>query len=127
MSGNLQTGRRAPRFRDLALAALIVSGGGLLVGVGAPAWATAAASGPTVKIDNFTFGPAALTVKVGTTVTWVNHDDIPHAVVSDDHTSFKSKVLDTDQSFAFTFTKAGEYPYFCSLHPHMVGKVVVQN
>jgi amicyanin len=88
--------------------------------------AAAAAAGPTVKIDNFTFAPGALTVKAGTTVTWVNGDDIPHAVVSDDHATFKSKVLDTDQSFSFTFTKAGVYPYFCSLHPHMTGKVVVQ-
>ena len=84
------------------------------------------AAGPTVKIDNFVFGPATLTVKVGTTVTWVNNDDIPHTVVANDHVTFKSKVLDTDQSFSFTFTKPGEYPYFCSLHPHMTGKVVVQ-
>jgi amicyanin len=89
--------------------------------------AAAFAAAPSVKIDNFTFGPAALIVKVGTTVTWTNNDDIPHTVVSSDHTTFKSKVLDTDQSFSFTFTKAGEYAYFCSLHPHMTGKVVVQN
>lgn len=88
--------------------------------------AAPATAGPTVKIDNFTFGPATLTVKVGTTVTWVNNDDIPHTVVASDHVTFKSKVLDTDQRFSFTFTKPGDYPYFCSLHPHMVGKVVVQ-
>ena len=98
-----------------------------LAEVAMAAQATApAASGPTVKIDNFVFGPATLTVKVGTTVTWVNNDDIPHTVVANDHVTFKSKVLDTDQSFSFTFTKPGEYPYFCSLHPHMTGKVVVQ-
>ncbi len=84
-----------------------------------------ASAAATVQIDNFTFGPAALTVPVGTTVTWVNHDDIPHAVVAVDK-SFRSKVLDTDQSFSFTFGKAGEYPYFCSLHPHMTGKVTVK-
>ena len=78
-----------------------------------------------VKIDNFSFGPATLTVAVGTTVTWTNRDDIPHTVVSDDKV-FKSKVLDTDEKFSFTFTKPGTYPYFCSIHPKMTGKVVVQ-
>jgi len=82
-------------------------------------------TGPTVKIDNFVFGPAALTVTVGTTVTWINQDDIPHTVVAGDK-SFKSKVLDTDERFSFTFTRPGEYDYFCSLHPHMVGKVIVK-
>jgi plastocyanin len=80
-----------------------------------------------VKIDNFSFGPAALTVPVGTTVTWINRDDIPHTVVStDDPKAFKSKVLDTDEKFSFTFTKVGTYPYFCSIHPKMTGKVIVQ-
>lgn len=83
------------------------------------------ASTAEVKIDNFSFGPAVLTVAVGTTVTWVNHDDIPHTVVSSDG-AFKSKVLDTDEKFSFTFSKAGSYPYFCSIHPKMTGKVVVQ-
>ena len=79
-----------------------------------------------VKIDNFSFGPAALTVKVGTTVTWTNRDDIPHTVVStDDPQAFKSKVLDTDEKFSFTFSKAGTYRYFCSIHPKMTGKIVV--
>ena len=80
-----------------------------------------------VKIDNFSFGPVALTVPVGTTVTWTNRDDIPHTVVStDDLKTFKSKVLDTDEKFSFTFSKAGTYPYFCSIHPKMTGKVIVQ-
>ncbi len=78
-----------------------------------------------VKIDNFSFGPAALTVPVGTTVTWTNGDDIPHTVVSTDGV-FKSKVLDTDDKFSFTFSKAGTYPYFCSIHPKMTAKVIVQ-
>ncbi len=78
-----------------------------------------------VKIDNFSFGPATLTVAAGTTVTWTNRDDIPHTVVSDDKV-FKSKVLDTDEKFSYTFTKQGTYPYFCSIHPKMTGKVVVQ-
>jgi amicyanin len=80
-----------------------------------------------VKIDNFSFGPAALTVSAGSTVTWTNRDDIPHTVVStDDPRAFKSKVLDTDEKFSFTFTKAGTYTYFCSVHPKMTGKVIVQ-
>jgi len=82
-------------------------------------------SSAEVKIDNFSFGPVAITVSVGTTVTWINRDDIPHTVVSTDKV-FKSKVLDTDEKFSYTFTKAGEYPYFCSIHPKMTGKVVVQ-
>jgi plastocyanin len=80
-----------------------------------------------VTIDNFSFGPAALTVKAGTTVTWTNRDDIPHTVVStDDLKTFKSKVLDTDETFSFTFGKAGAYPYFCSIHPKMTATVIVQ-
>jgi len=78
-----------------------------------------------VKVDNFSFGPASLTVAVGTTVSWTNRDDIPHTVVSTDK-AFKSKVLDTDEKFSFTFAKAGTYPYFCSIHPKMTGSVVVQ-
>lgn len=82
---------------------------------------------PEVKIDNFSFGPSTLTVSVGTTVTWTNRDDIPHTVVSsDDPKVFKSKVLDTDEKFSFKFEKAGAYPYFCSIHPKMTAKVIVQ-
>jgi len=78
-----------------------------------------------VNIDNFRFGPGTLTVPAGTTVTWTNRDDIPHTVVSTEGV-FKSRVLDTDEKFSFTFSKAGSYPYFCSIHPKMTGKVVVQ-
>jgi plastocyanin len=78
-----------------------------------------------VKIDNFSFTPSTITVPAGTTVRWTNGDDIPHTVVSNEKT-FKSKVLDTDQEFTFTFDKPGTYSYFCSIHPHMTGKVVVQ-
>ena len=77
-----------------------------------------------VMIDNFTFEPAQLTVKVGTTVTWKNRDDIPHTVVSAG--KFRSKTMDTDDSYSFTFTAAGDYKYFCSLHPHMTGTVKVE-
>ena len=79
----------------------------------------------TVTIANFTFEPAELTVAAGTTVTFRNDDDIPHLVVASDG-SFRSKALDTGDSYSFNFTKAGEYGYFCALHPHMVGKVVVK-
>ncbi len=78
-----------------------------------------------VRVDNFTFGPQSITVPVNTTVTWVNRDDIPHVIVSTDGV-FKSKALDTDDKYSFTFTKAGTYPYFCGIHPKMVGKLVVQ-
>jgi len=77
-----------------------------------------------VTIDNFTFAPAELKMKVGDTVTWSNHDDIPHTVVSAG--KFRSKALDTDDTFSFTFTTAGEYPFFCSLHPHMTGTIKVE-
>ena len=79
----------------------------------------------TVKIDNFTFVPAQLTVKGGTTVTWRNEDDIPHTVTSATRL-FKSKALDTDDSFSFTFTEPGTYEYFCSLHPRMTATIVVE-
>jgi plastocyanin len=78
-----------------------------------------------VKIDNFVFGPQTLTVPAGTTVTWTNSDDIPHTAVSTDGV-FKSKVMDTNEKFSYTFTKPGTYSYFCSVHPKMTGKVVVQ-
>ena len=77
-----------------------------------------------VTIDNFTFTPAELSLKVGDSVTWTNHDDIPHTIVSAG--KFRSKALDTDDSFTFTFTAAGDYRYFCSLHPHMTGMIKVE-
>ena len=83
------------------------------------------AANAEVKIDNFSFGPQTLTIPVGATVTWTNRDDIPHTVVSTDGV-FKSKVRDTDEKFSYIFTKAGTYPYYCSVHPKMTGKVVVQ-
>jgi plastocyanin len=78
------------------------------------------------KKDDFLIA-VTLTAPVGTTVTWINRDDIPHTVVStDDSKTFKSKVLATDEKYSFTFSRAGTYPYFCSIHPKMTGKVVVQ-
>ena len=102
-------------LRPLIVAALVLS----------PASAVAAGPGPVVHIANFTFNQAVLTVKAGTTVTFVNDDDIPHAVVADDK-SFKSKVLDTGDRFTVNFAKPGQFGYFCSLHPHMTGKVIVR-
>ena len=78
-----------------------------------------------VEIDDFAFSPARITVKAGTTVAWLNADDTPHRVASSSKL-FKSKVLDTDGSFSFTFTTPGMYEYFCSLHPYMTGTVVVE-
>ena len=110
------------------VAVVMVGVGGL--GAGRKSLTAAAQQKPEtaeLKIYNFSFGPAALTVPVGTTVTWTNRDDIPHTVVSTDEPKvFKSKVLDTDEKFSFTFSKAGIYPYFCSIHPKMTGKVIVQ-
>jgi plastocyanin len=85
-----------------------------------------ATEGPkaTITINNFTFAPAALTVPVGTVVTWVNRDDIPHTIVEKEK-AFRTKALDTDDSYSFTFTKAGEFAYICGLHPFMTGKVIV--
>jgi plastocyanin len=83
------------------------------------------ATAAEVKIDNFTFGPQTITVPAGTTVTWTNKDDIPHTSVSTEGV-FKSKVLDTDEKFSYTFTKAGTYPYYCTIHPKMTGQIVVK-
>ena len=84
-----------------------------------------ASAGPQVTVDNFSFAPATTTIAAGTTVTWTNHDDIPHNVVSPDE-KFKSPVLDTDQTFSHTFATAGTYTYYCSIHPRMTGQVVVR-
>ena len=78
-----------------------------------------------VVVDNFSFTPATAAVPVGTTVTWTNHDDIPHNVVSPEQ-KFKSPVLDTDETFSHTFEAAGTYKYYCSIHPRMTGQVVVR-
>ena len=97
-----------------------------LAAVVLPVWAQNAAPAGAVSIDNFTFNPTPLTVKAGTTVTWTNKDDIPHGIASSTNAFAKSRALDTDQSFSFTFTTPGTYQYFCYVHPHMVGSVVVE-
>jgi plastocyanin len=104
---------------------VVILSGMLIVGV-AVHTARAADSGNTsVKIDNFTFNPATITIKAGSTVHWTNGDDIPHTVASTDKL-FKSKVMDTNEGFDYKFDKPGTYDYFCSLHPKMTAKVIVQ-
>ena len=101
----------------------------LAVGVFATATALPAALGHAaeteVKIDNFAFAPQRVVVKPGRTVTWINEDDIPHTIASSTKL-FKSNALDTKDKFTFTFTTPGAYEYFCSLHPHMTGTIVVE-
>jgi amicyanin len=109
---------RGPGHARVCSGALIVAA---LLTFGCPAFAADA----EVMIDNFTFSPQTLTIKAGTKVTWTNRDDIPHTVASTTK-AFKSPALDTDDTYSFTFTTAGNYEYFCSLHPHMTGTVVVE-
>jgi plastocyanin len=91
-----------------------------------PGWADNANQANAISIDNFTFTPSSVTVKAGSTITWTNKDDIPHGIGSSNNAFAKSKALDTDDSYSFTFTTPGTYQYFCYLHPHMVGTIVVQ-
>ena len=117
-------------MRTIFLLGAWVVGVFLLFGYANSADATAAQmnqapSATEVKIDNFSFGPSITKVSAGTTVTWINRDDIPHTVASTEKT-FKSKVMDTDEKFSYTFSKPGTYPYFCSIHPKMTGTVEVQ-
>ena len=114
------TTRRA-FFRAVSSAALLGAASAAPFFFPRPATAADAA----VKIDNFTFDPPRLIVKAGTTVTWHNDDDIPHTVVASGR-AFRSKTLDTDDKYSFTFTTPGAYEYFCSLHPHMTGMIVVE-
>jgi amicyanin len=114
----------AARFtpgRTVAVAMLF----GPLVGALLAFGAVAAEEANVVTIDNFTFTSKEMTVAVGTTVKWVNHDDIPHNVINKDKV-FRSKALDTDDSYSFTFASAGTYDYFCGLHPQMQGKIIVK-
>ena len=111
-------------FGAIGAATLLAAG---LPSLGAPGDAVvdAAAKATTVTIDNFAFAPPALTIAAGTTVTWKNDDGEVHKV-QDDHKRFSSAALDTDDSFSHTFATPGVYHYFCSIHPYMVGKIVVK-
>jgi plastocyanin len=113
-------------MKILTFQASALAAGALMMSIAADmAKAVPAPSAAAVTIDNFTFKNPIVTVKPGTTVTWTNGDDIPHTIVSKDGV-FKSKVLDTGDKFSFTFAKTGQFGYFCSLHPHMTGTVVVK-
>ena len=127
----LTTRNPAPHRRRLGLMVGAVGATGLLAATlpeltaAGEAVVAAAAKAPTVKIDNFTFAPATLTVTVGTIVTWKNEDDSPHRI-GDKNGTFKSAALDTDDTFSHTFAAPGEYPYICTIHPYMVGKILVK-
>ena len=102
----------------------------MAVASGPLAWAAkaderAAAKAVEINVDNFAFKPAEVTISPGTTIRWINHDEIPHTIV-DQGLAFKSSALDTDESYTHVFAAAGEITYFCSLHPHMIGRVIVQ-
>ena len=112
---------RSVSSRALIVAILL----GPVIGAMLAFGAVAAQDANVVTIDNFTFAPKELTVAVGKTVKFVNHDDIPHTVV-DKKFSFRSKALDTDDSYSYTFATAGSFDFFCSLHPQMVGKIIVK-
>jgi len=99
----------------------VLAGGVLIVGA-----QTGAAKTAEVGIDNFTFNPQKLTVKAGTTVTWTNRDDIPHGIAATGNVFKRSNALDTDDHYSFTFTTPGTYQYFCYIHPHMTGTIVVE-
>ncbi len=82
-------------------------------------------AGPAVTVENFNFTPATITVPAGTSVTWVNHDDVPHTVTASDN-SYTSQPIDTDAQFTHTFSAPGTYSYYCAIHPFMTAKVIVQ-
>ncbi len=105
-------------------AALGAGAAGLLAAAVLPGWAQNATN--AVAIDNFTFKPQQLTVKAGATVTWTNKDDIPHGIASANNAFARTKALDTDDSYSFIFAAPGTYQYFCYLHPHMTGTIVVE-
>jgi plastocyanin len=105
-----------------AILLAILAGGGVVVARAAGDHTKM--TGTEISVDNFTFGPTTITVPVNSTITWVNHDDVPHVIASTDGL-FRSKALDTDDKYTFTFDKAGTYSYFCSIHPKMVGKIIV--
>ena len=111
-------------MRAIAAAVLgAVIGTGLAGGVMV---ARAQNAATTISIDNFTFTPGTVTVKAGTTVTWTNKDDIPHGIAATGNTFARSKAMDTDGTYSFTFTTPGTYKYFCYMHPHMTGIIVVE-
>ena len=126
------TSNMAPRLRRIGLTGAVIGLAALAAAAppvltsASEAVVAAAASPATVEIDNFAFAPATLTVNAGTTVTWKNEDDSPHRI-GDQYGTFKSAALDTDETFSHTFATPGEYPYICTMHPYMVGKIIVRS
>jgi plastocyanin len=114
---------RTTMTRKICVATVLAAA--ILAAAATFAAASAQVANTEVKIDQFAFAPQRVTVKAGTTVAWINDDDIPHTVASSTKL-FKSKPLDTEDKFSFTFTTPGSYEYFCSIHPHMTGAIVVE-
>jgi plastocyanin len=113
-------------MRSAISAALIGAAVGSVLAGGVLIARAQTAAAVAVGIDNFTFNPQTVTVKAGTTVTWTNRDDIPHGLAATNNAFKRSQALDTDDSFSFTFTTPGTYQYFCYIHPHMTGTIVVE-
>lgn len=126
--GETKSAARGPIVLPRNLGILLLGSLLLISGAMGGSFSTPAQQQPAAKevtIDNFSFGPRELTIPAGTQVTWVNKDDVPHVVASVDH-RFKSKALDTDDKFSFTFQDSGTYEYFCAVHPKMTGKIIVK-
>jgi|HubBroStandDraft_1064217.scaffolds.fasta_scaffold00005_33 plastocyanin len=113
---------RYPRLSLAVLLSLVAADIGVGLLIAASAWAAT----NQVKISNFTFGPNPITISPGDTVTWINGDDIPHNVRATGGGTWKCAVMDTDGTCDITFKVAGEFTYFCALHPKMTGKVIVK-
>lgn len=117
--------RRSLVFGSLAVALPLVLAASLILHATRATKEEKASSSAEIRVDNFSFAPQTLTVSVNSTVTWINRDDVPHVIASNDGL-FQSKALDTDDKYSYTFTKPGTYAYYCSVHPKMVGKIQVQ-
>jgi plastocyanin len=108
----------------IAVVAALVAGITIAATASTPSAPAANAAPPLVHINNFAFGPQTLTVRAGTIVTWVNDDEEPHNVTASDH-SYRSPLLNTGARVSHRYDTPGQYAYFCSLHPHMTGRIVV--
>ena len=82
--------------------------------------------GNKIEIKDFAFNPQTITVKSGEKITWINRDEEPHTIVSVEKQFKKSSALDTDQEFTITAGAPGTYTYYCSVHPKMIGTIVIQ-
>ena len=109
-------------YKSLLVAAVLATGASAAF---AGDTATVAVNPSTIVIKNFKFGPSTLTIAPGTTVTWVNEDESPHTIAEKGKT-FRSAALDTNDRFSYTFAQPGEFTYYCTMHPMMVGKIIVK-